>query len=731
MLKAIPIAALCLCTYSVWAQEIHEVTIVDLAIPGEDYAPIWLDSGFVMVSVRESSSAIDFRDAESGKPLSDLYWVPFAKERAGQPVRFSSMLTTPVNEGPASFDRSGSTICYTRNLVLPKKLSNLKGAAAQLGLFMSSLNDGQWSEPIPFPFNSAKYGVMHPALSADGRTLIFASNMTGGAGGMDLFRSLLKDGSWSVPEPLANTLNSTANEVYPQFQPDGSLIFASDREGGKGKLDLYRTELHEGKWTRPEALPEPINGPANDHGYSSSADGRRALFASDRTGTDRIHHSVRTIPKFRECTPQQPNNYCYHFTSKPLAVTAALPLDHVWDLGDGTRINSLTVDHCYTEPGNYHVRSLLVDRRTGQTFHTLVSHELELRDHFQAFVAAPDTVRTGRSVEFHSDLSNLPGWVSSEYHWDLGDGTLAKGPSTVHQFKTAGTYEVRLDALAVVDASGTIQNKCNTKPIVVIDRFKEHEDMAVAAVYQDALGRSHEFNYQELPFDASEIRMDQLDDATFAVQLFATRERMSLDDPRFAEIKRFYPVIERFDPVTSTYIYLVGEAKSMEEMYVVYKRVKDLQFMDAEVFALEEEKLIDLSQLDLASLEELNNKKLRTNAIHFAYKSAALDSTSSPVLEQIDHLLKQHKELMLVIEAHTDAIGGTAYNVDLSQARAQTVVEQLASRGVDSERLIAVGHGKNQPIATNKTEQGRAQNRRVEFRMIVKGEEQAFQQKAR
>jgi outer membrane protein OmpA-like peptidoglycan-associated protein len=264
---------------------------------------------------------------------------------------------------------------------------------------------------------------------------------------------------------------------------------------------------------------------------------------------------------------------------------------------------------------------------------------------------------------------------------------------------------------------------------VVIDRFREHEDMAVTATYQDAFGNTHAFSYQELPFDPSALDLDHLEDATFAVQLFATRERISLDDARFAEIRKFFPVTERFDPLTSTYIYLVGEAKDLDEMYAVFRKVKELQFLDAEVFVMEEEQLMDLSQLDLVSLEELNNKKLRTNAIHFAYKSAMLDSSSNPVLDQVNELLLQHKDLMLVIEAHTDDIGGRAYNVELSQQRARSVVEHLLSMGVEPERLVPIGHGKNQPIASNKSGEGRALNRRVEFRMVVRGEEQAYQPK--
>ena len=118
---------------------------------------------------------------------------------------------------------------------------------------------------------------------------------------------------------------------------------------------------------------------------------------------------------------------------------------------------------------------------------------------------------------------------------------------------------------------------------------------------------------------------------------------------------------------------------------------------------------------------------MRTNAIHFAFKSAEMGEGSEPVLEQILGLLRQHPEVQLVIEAHTDDIGSRDYNIDLSQQRAQSVQAYLLQNGITPERLIPVGHGKNQPIASNKTEDGRSQNRRVEFRMTVKGEQQAFE----
>ncbi|HRH38538.1 MAG TPA: OmpA family protein, partial [Flavobacteriales bacterium] len=311
------------------------------------------------------------------------------------------------------------------------------------------------------------------------------------------------------------------------------------------------------------------------------------------------------------------------------------------------------------------------------------------------------------------------GMQPAEHHWDFGDGTFDEGLRQHHAFKQAGTYVVRLDVIAEPDSAGRINNTCNTKTIVVIDRFRDQEDMAVVATYQDAFGNTHTFEYQELPFDIASMENMTLNDVVFNVQLFASKQRVDLDDPKFAEVRKLYRVIERYDPATAMYTYSVGEAKSMAELFEVFRKVKELQFLDAEVFAIHEERVMDLSKLDLSSLENLNHTKLRTNAIHFAFKSAQLEPGSEAVLGQIIDLMRQHPELELVIEAHTDDIGSRASNITLSQERAMSVVSYLVDHGIPDNKLVPVGHGKNQPIASNKTEEGRAQNRRVEFRVSI------------
>jgi outer membrane protein OmpA-like peptidoglycan-associated protein len=106
-----------------------------------------------------------------------------------------------------------------------------------------------------------------------------------------------------------------------------------------------------------------------------------------------------------------------------------------------------------------------------------------------------------------------------------------------------------------------------------------------------------------------------------------------------------------------------------------------------------------------------------THAILFAFNSAVLDREALPVLEGVAQYLKAEPLKRLLIEGHTDNIGGDAYNLDLSQKRAEAVKAYLvAAGGIDAARLDAIGKGLTQPVAGNAMPEGRAQNRRVVFR---------------
>ncbi len=99
----------------------------------------------------------------------------------------------------------------------------------------------------------------------------------------------------------------------------------------------------------------------------------------------------------------------------------------------------------------------------------------------------------------------------------------------------------------------------------------------------------------------------------------------------------------------------------------------------------------------------------------FAFNKSDLTPQAAPRLDKLAGFLRQFPDRRLLIEGYTDSVGGDAYNMDLSQRRAQAVQSALVQRGVEASRITARGYGKSYPVADNNTAEGRAMNRRVEI----------------
>jgi OmpA-OmpF porin, OOP family len=116
--------------------------------------------------------------------------------------------------------------------------------------------------------------------------------------------------------------------------------------------------------------------------------------------------------------------------------------------------------------------------------------------------------------------------------------------------------------------------------------------------------------------------------------------------------------------------------------------------------------------------------------VEFATASATLTEGSRPILDAVADDLKLHPLVRVELQGHTDSRGADAYNLDLSQRRADSVRDYMIARGVNASRLEAMGYGESQPIADNATKAGQAENRRVVMKVIanpnnaeIKGEE--------
>ncbi|MBN1106368.1 MAG: OmpA family protein [Deltaproteobacteria bacterium] len=104
--------------------------------------------------------------------------------------------------------------------------------------------------------------------------------------------------------------------------------------------------------------------------------------------------------------------------------------------------------------------------------------------------------------------------------------------------------------------------------------------------------------------------------------------------------------------------------------------------------------------------------------VHFDFDKADLTPQAKATLDETAKILKDHPGMMLELDGYTDVIGTDAYNLKLSERRAKTVHNYLVSKGVPAARLKVKALGKSNPVADNKTPQGRAENRRVELRIL-------------
>lgn len=121
-----------------------------------------------------------------------------------------------------------------------------------------------------------------------------------------------------------------------------------------------------------------------------------------------------------------------------------------------------------------------------------------------------------------------------------------------------------------------------------------------------------------------------------------------------------------------------------------------------------------VSASDKAEITEKGTWILRE--IQFGSNKSTINEKSAKEIDEVVAILKENKDLKLEIQGHSDSKGNTAYNYKLSQKRADSVKKYITDKGIESKRIISKGYGPSQPMATNETAEGRALNRRVEFK---------------
>lgn len=187
-------------------------------------------------------------------------------------------INSPLNEGAQTLSLDGQLLFFTG--------CNFPDGYGNCDLYYSIRTRTGWSLPKNMgEFINTEAWESAPSLSPDKRELYFASSMTGGLGGSDIWVTRRgSDGSWSEPENLGPGVNTPGNESSPFIHADNqTLYFTSNGHRGYGGDDLFLTRRQpDGSWGRPENLGFPINTIENEGSMIVSADGRTAFYASDR-----------------------------------------------------------------------------------------------------------------------------------------------------------------------------------------------------------------------------------------------------------------------------------------------------------------------------------------------------------------------------------------------------------------------------------------------------------------
>jgi hypothetical protein len=169
-----------------------------------------------------------------------------------------------------------------------KMLVFMGGVSDPGSLFQINKSGDTWSKPslINPVINTPNFLESTASITPDGKTIYFASDRVGGQGGLDIYRTTLQaNGTWSKPANLGPDINSKADEDAPFIHPDQkTLFFTSNGHNSMGGRDIFVSRLVNNKWTAPESMGYPINTTANDNYFTLIADGTRAYFSSDRKG---------------------------------------------------------------------------------------------------------------------------------------------------------------------------------------------------------------------------------------------------------------------------------------------------------------------------------------------------------------------------------------------------------------------------------------------------------------
>lgn len=309
---------------------IFELRTVSINEEHSEIGPsFYLENEIILARSKRNRMVAQQIHSWTGNYFYDLYKASITESGdLGKPQLLKSTVSTKFHDGPASFDPVNNYLYFSRNNYLNGDKGVDENNTMLLKIYRVKWEGGKFKDEEELSINSDQFSTTHPAISADGTRLFFASDRPGGMGGMDIYYVDIQNGE-VIGEPvnLGERLNTEQDDVFPAYHAVEHLVFfASDGHPGLGGLDIFVAKMTgTGAISKVENLGAPINSRSDDFSFVSNSEQTMGYFASNREGG-------------------QGDDDIYGFKQTKAIKNTPILSGVITDLGTGERLDSVLVE---------------------------------------------------------------------------------------------------------------------------------------------------------------------------------------------------------------------------------------------------------------------------------------------------------------------------------------------------------------------------------------------------
>lgn len=639
-----------------------------------DFSPVLTHQGVVFVSNRSSKKTKKMQDGWINGNFMNLFVANYkGQSQFGDAQEYNEELLTNFHEGPFVFSKNSDRLYFTRNqLENGKKRKNDKEGILRNDIFLREKVGDEWTNEKRLSFNTYDYEEVHPTISLDENLLIFASDRPGGYGGMDLYYVEKTEGEFLQPVNLGPKINTPGNEVFPHLKEDDeTLYFSSDGWGGVGGLDIFRTKFvrNKGAVTKPKNVGTPLNSTKDDFGIVTNVLGNEGYFSSARVGgkgKDDIYYFY--IEESLEEELVTVSNLC--FTDEISGKNVAGVSMQVFEVFETSMPMSL-MEYFYEAENFSPVRP---------------SYQMKKDDRNRKL----DRLDIGKSGQIKIQLIrdkkyllklNAPGYEYKEFEFAVDEN----GSLDVSNC-------VQMEKSVCLNIEGRVFDKITNKPIPFADI-----EILEACLEEKTMLKADKDGFYELACSSCNCE--------FLV-------KASMEN---------YIANRISSGVTTSKCYQGGTMKidiglETDDIHVRAPKV--------EVEKVKKEPIVEevkKENLAVGSSLELKN-------IFYDFNKSDIREGARVDLDYLVTVLNKYPSMIIELSSHTDARGNNEYNQKLSQNRANAAVNYLIQNGISERRLLARGYGESRPRnqcadGVRCSEEEHQFNRRTEIKILKLEEE--------